>query len=188
MCLHKLPWKASLEPGGSGGLGGWEPESPSQPLMNVPLCVVVWLFLPRDCQQQWWPEKTPRESEEARMGLEHRCQRSPIQPAGKLCLKRVVPGWSLGSLWAAGFPATPARWGVSGPLLAQERGADVQPVSDRAAAGLWGRSAWPAAGVLSPGPALYPRRSVWVSFYRFRLLACFFLGFFLLFFHFKKHV
>ena len=35
-------------------------------------CVVVWLFLPRDCQPPRWPERMPRESEEARTCLEHR--------------------------------------------------------------------------------------------------------------------
>ena len=35
-------------------------------------CVVVWLFLPRDRQQQQWPERMPRESEEASTCLEHR--------------------------------------------------------------------------------------------------------------------
>ena len=115
------------------------------------------------------------------------CQRSPIQPPGKLCLKRVVPGWSLASLSALGFPATLARWGVSCPLLAQEGGADLTSspyLTGRllvSGAGVPGRR----QGCWGPGPALYPRPSAWVSFYRFILLACFFLGFFLVFLHFK---
>ena len=129
--------------------------------MNVPICVVVWLFLPRGCQQQW-PERTPGESEEARTGLEHRAwatdkagsvtwmsafaNPAPREALSEASSSRLELGVALGRRFSCNPGEVRCVWPSAGP--GRRCRLDVQPLPDRAAAGLWGRSAWPAAGVL----------------------------------------